>query len=837
MIAEALGEMPLFSPLELTDLSVSDGSEPKTYLKTLGPVENIDRLASGQPPIEFIGPNGMTVIFGVNGSGKSGYARIAKNLCRAVGSVLPLNGDLTIPEPRPNWTVNLTYSEDGTDTSLVWKKSNEEAKPNCLKNISVFDSKTANVYVDEERGLHYLPLELRLLTELGEVAKEFGDQFDKEATKATEKMVELPTAPDGTTAAALLNRLDASSNDLPSNEDIEAAATFSEANQSELDGLLLQQALTPEAKKQTLLNTQQHLKILKTQLDFFYSALSDQNLQNITALLINLTNKQTIAKAGAASLASDMPLPKVVGTELWRQLFMMAREIATGTFRDADEPAIANGDECVLCQQTLNDDARERLLTFNAIIEGELQKASDAANTAYLAAIGPIQDRDLITADNIKSGLQPYANLSGEHAKRVASLAQIIGDMHSRLAEVRGIIKNRAFENETLYPPMPQNISVDVQTWLTQIDHELPNLDTASANGDRGLSLTQLQELANLEARKNLTANKQNIIKRSETLQQISTLKECWRLCQTELITRQLGSRMAATITDTMTKTYQAELSKLKLDYIKVKVGIRGDRGKQLFRPKVLKLERGKRKLSQILSEGEQRAIALAGFLTEINDNGHAIILDDPVSSLDWERKTAISERLIGEATKRQVIIFTHDFAFANMLKYGCDKGKVNYEIQWINRLNHPTKVAFGVIGVDHAEWDYKSVTQAEDYIQAQLNKLENVNQNSDEYRSSLSDIGRKLRIVWEKAVEEVAFNKVISRYTPEVKVARLEDVKYEASKHSKDYGNGYSAASSFVHAGTTESSSIPSLSALKKNLEDLRKWRTSVTAKKPKNN
>ena len=85
--------------------------------------------------------------------------------------------------------------------------------------------------------------------------------------------------------------------------------------------------------------------------------------------------------------------------------------------------------------------------------------------------------------------------------------------------------------------------------------------------------------------------------------------------------------------------------------------------------------------------------------------------------------------------------------------------------------------------------------------------------------------------------MEEVAFNKVISRYTPEVKVARLEDVKYEASKHSKDYGNGYSAASSFVHAGTTESSSIPSLSALKKNLEDLRKWRTSVTAKKPKNN
>jgi len=65
---------------------------------------------------------------------------------------------------------------------------------------------------------------------------------------------------------------------------------------------------------------------------------------------------------------------------------------------------------------------------------------------------------------------------------------------------------------------------------------------------------------------------------------------------------------------------------------------------------------------SEVLSEGEQRALALACFLAELSEIGsdHGIIVDDPVSSLDHTRMQAVAERLAGEAANgRQVVLFT----------------------------------------------------------------------------------------------------------------------------------------------------------------------------------
>lgn len=66
------------------------------------------------------------------------------------------------------------------------------------------------------------------------------------------------------------------------------------------------------------------------------------------------------------------------------------------------------------------------------------------------------------------------------------------------------------------------------------------------------------------------------------------------------------------------------------------------------------------------MSEGEHRAVALACFLSEVQQlpGKPPIVVDDPVSSLDHIRRTAIINRLIKEGKYRQVIILTHDLAF-----------------------------------------------------------------------------------------------------------------------------------------------------------------------------
>ena len=68
----------------------------------------------------------------------------------------------------------------------------------------------------------------------------------------------------------------------------------------------------------------------------------------------------------------------------------------------------------------------------------------------------------------------------------------------------------------------------------------------------------------------------------------------------------------------------------------------------------------------EILSEGEYRCVALAGFMAELatNDSDSGIIFDDPVSSLDHLHREAIAKRLAAEGRSRQMIVFTHDLPF-----------------------------------------------------------------------------------------------------------------------------------------------------------------------------
>ena len=75
--------------------------------------------------------------------------------------------------------------------------------------------------------------------------------------------------------------------------------------------------------------------------------------------------------------------------------------------------------------------------------------------------------------------------------------------------------------------------------------------------------------------------------------------------------------------------------------------------------------------LASVLSEGEQRAVAVASFLAELKTAGHenAIVFDDPMSSMDVAFREAVAKRLAKESMKRQVIVFSHDPLFVCQLR------------------------------------------------------------------------------------------------------------------------------------------------------------------------
>ena len=102
----AIDPAPECVHLDASHLGALPSSSREATLVSFGPVENLNRLAANQQ-LKFA-LNGVTIIYGDNGSGKSGYARIAKKLCRSL-TVAELLGNVFDKEPKPPAKVKVRY--------------------------------------------------------------------------------------------------------------------------------------------------------------------------------------------------------------------------------------------------------------------------------------------------------------------------------------------------------------------------------------------------------------------------------------------------------------------------------------------------------------------------------------------------------------------------------------------------------------------------------------------------------------------------------------------------------------------------------------------------------
>ena len=227
-------------------------------------------------------------------------------------------------------------------------------------------------------------------------------------------------------------------------------------------------------------------------------------------------------------------------------------------------------------------------------------------------------------------------------------------------------------------------------------------------------------------------------------------------------------------VTDTLASALETE--KLALSITSIPVGLTGrpDKGTVQHR---LKLNGSTlmADTSAVLSEGEHRAVALAAFLAELimfpgND---PIIVDDPVSSLDHVRRSKVAERLIGEAKKRQVIVFTHDLAFLSDLRYQAAEQQVPIEVSAVRRAAQ----GYGSRDPDGDPWTTKQLGARKHWLGEQLVKLKKLHSEaSPDYEAQAIFFYNRLRESWERLIEEKIFAQVVMRFQPQVQTLRLKE-------------------------------------------------------------
>lgn len=754
------GDAPNPNPLAEAHIAIPAAGGEGVVLTALRDFTNVNALATKQT-LNFEA-TGLTVVYGDNGAGKSGYVRVLKQLCRArapgdgiLGNLI--SGDSSVPQGTVEYTTN------GQKTTVQW--SDGIVPPADLSAVSVFDTDCASVYVEDESPVAYRPFGLDLLASLATACDRVKAAL--QAQIASLQSQKLPSV--GYSLDGAVHRVLGSLSPRTTRADIESVSVLSVAERERLQALQLQIAEIdldgPRKRAAELRNKASRVKSVRTEVAEINARLGTPFAASLQAAHNSHATAEEAARLASALRFQDQPLPHV-GSSAWRSLWEAARVFSTSeAYKDEPFPHTAAGALCVLCQQSLEPEAAERLKSFERFVLDRSQQELAAAARNLSSLRSQLQS----SATSLRSEvlLDDLGPPGAEHRESVVSF---LATAAARKQSLEKALQSGDWQSVTdcRTPPIPL------------LDELLLDIEKAAAEADSSSNpsqKTQLQaELVQLQERDRLGREVDAVLAEIERLSLIQTLEKCITDAETSAITRKSTQLTKAYVSDALCKTFESELQALGLRHLSVVMDPTGGSKGTLYHKVEIRRADGSAVsgVSRVLSEGEQRCIALAAFLAEITtqEGGSTIILDDPVSSLDHERREAIARRLVAESQKRPVVVFTHDLVFL----LGLDRLAKKASVAFAGRhLRRSTQAVGAVIG--DLPWYGLPVSKRLGVLKERHQRVARLHKDGlvDEYTDGAWVLYGLLRESWERAVEEVLLNEVVLRYGREIQTKRLE--------------------------------------------------------------
>jgi len=453
-------------------------------------------------------------------------------------------------------------------------------------------------------------------------------------------------------------------------------------------------------------------------------------------------------------LFTDEPLSGV-GSETWRKLWSAARDYSvTEAYPAQNFPVVGDdgGDSaCVLCQQPLLSDGAARMKRFQQYMDDKLDLAAQSAELKVDTAISTLPSLPLLWADDFVAHVEQVRQRASSLADElIAFQASAVARKKDALARLQGDPK---VEVSALTPVHPQ-----LTGFAGKLQAEKQALVEATDETERA---KLLQEKAELEDRKTLSADQTKLTTRRDLLRKDAAYGKAIAELQPKGITERANKFVDDHLTTAVVDRFNVERDRLDISHLKI--GLQRKSGQVKAEFQVDPQTALTRVPSDILSEGEQRALAVAGFLTEValTEGSGPIIVDDPVSSLDRDRSLKVADRLSDEAKERQVIVFTHDIIFFNELCAAADEKGID-----------PVAIAIFSDGdaagkIDPAGMVWKGLN-----VGKRIGKLKNdfapivklYTTSPSDYEYQAKNLYGRLRDTYERAVEEIIFKDIVRR-------------------------------------------------------------------------
>lgn len=616
-------------------------------LKGIHEPEGINALANDQS-LGFE-KSGLTLVYGDNGSGKSGYCRILKHACRSRDTRFEILPDINEDQ---DWSqearIEFWRGDEGDET--VWSPKSDGHSD--LPSVSVFDSKSASTHVQKTNDVAYIPYPMRLLEQLAAACDAIKQRIDAEVAalgQETPRAISSPQLSDQTAAGSFLHNLGAKSKAA----ELELLTKLTEADEARFAAL--QTDLAQEPKKAIARLSSQRTSIIDQveSLRTLVQATSKEQFDELAHRKKTKDDSVTLAKAASQELFASAPLPEI-GGDLWKSLWTAARAYAEGkAYADKSFPQdFREEDLCVLCQQPLGSGALKRLSTFEGFIKDTTAANAERARRAYEQAM-----RELAAANMSIRTFRRFIRTALQEMDKPALAASL------RRTGVIGLWRLRAMLRDAI-PNAPATSLVEqpLKDALGDFAKRIENLSAEDGSETRRALVAEHQELKDRITLQGLKADIAAELKRIERRTLLSAASK--RVAKNAITTKnkELSEKL---VTAALRDRFAREVAKLEIGAMPIELVKQRDRNAQsYFRVQIVR--HPDVAVGEVLSEGEHRCVALAAFLAELvtSTGKSGIVFDDPMSSLDHLYRERVARRLVEEALHRQVIVFTHDLTF-----------------------------------------------------------------------------------------------------------------------------------------------------------------------------
>lgn len=625
----------------------ADDEEEPLFLTRLSDVHGVNAIVPGS----VIEPHeGLTILYGENGTGKTGYARIFKTLAasRTADDIL---GDVDAETAEPV-SARVEYRVGDQAGSLDWHGESGKVP---FTRMSIFDARAVNIHVDDDIEYVYTPVVLSLFEYVIAGLRGVQERIDA-------KVRELR----GGTQSPLLGRFPRDSTVYPFIETLGAS--------SDLESLKKQASTDPDVESKI-----------------------EQLRGTIAALEANTLGLQISSRESAARALSEAE----DACKLWSEFDTAARtdllskksELTADykTFRDelfasADLPAepedswesfvragaayqehldvlgVHDDRRCLYCRQALDAGASGLLSKYKQYIEDRISADLTTAGRSLTELEAPLLGVDTAAIDRLLDELQN------------------VDEVPSFMADLKAVKDGSEITRAAIAAgaPLPSGTNPTerlnrISTARTSIEKELTGLRQQAENREETLAQRR-HELTELTAAAELTKSWSAIDARVQDAKQADRLSTFSGAIPnlSRAVTSLSKDASDQLINNSFEELFLEECRSLRAKELRLQfVGREG----KAQRRKVIS---GKHKPSKVFSEGEQKVLAIADFLAEARLAGIAapVIFDDPVSSLDYRRIDEVAERVAKLSEETQVLVFTHDILFTTKLLSLFEKSK-----------------------------------------------------------------------------------------------------------------------------------------------------------------